>query len=214
MAMDSDAQPSVLGIGLPADYGARVTLPDQDDTGQQSSGPVRRRSSTESVDVESFFQAFHSDIASQVSEDDSRMHYDIGLACLEMGQMSIAIEAFRRASKDPSLACVSLSMIASAWRSAGRLDDALDALHEAASVRQKSRAEETGVHYELAVLYEIRGERMLAIHHLEHVLFLAPDFRDARVRYEALRQGTMSEDSNVTDQEIDRVLDDLFMIDP
>ena len=70
------------------------------------------------------------------------MQYDLGIACLEMGQVNGAIDAFRRASKDPARACVSLSMIATANRSVGQLDAALNALHEAASVQRKPRSEE------------------------------------------------------------------------
>jgi len=155
MALACDAQPSVLGLGFPTEHGACLVLPSGigeigdigqtgfDDPGADSADML---ASNEAVDIESFFLAFQNEIASQVGEDDSRMHYDIGLACLEMGQVNGAIDAFRKASRDPMMTCVSLSMIASAYRSVGNLDAALLALQEAVAFPHKSRAEETGIH--------------------------------------------------------------------
>jgi tetratricopeptide (TPR) repeat protein len=219
MAIDAEAQPSVLGIAEPTEHAARVALGGDADFLQAAladmeaapSGSVNAAANT--VDVDSFFLAFKQGIAAQVEEQDSRMHYDLGLAYLEMGQVDGAIETFRKAAKDPARACVSLSMIASAHQRAGDLGAALEALQEAAAVERKSRSEEAAVHYEIASLHEARGEPTLAVSHFEHVVQLAPDFRDARARLESLRRHTPALRATVVDEEIEHFFDDLIVPD-
>ncbi len=215
MAIDAEAQPSVLGIAEPTEHAARLALGGDADFLQAALADIEvpsasAQTTADTVDVDSFFLAFKQGIAAQVEEQDSRMHYDLGLAYLEMGQVQGAIEAFRKASRDPARACVSLSMIASAHQSAGDLDAALETLQEAAAVERKSRAEEAGVHYEIANLHELRGEPTSAVNHFERVVQLAPDFRDARTRLASLRRHTTSVRPAVADEEIERVFDDLI----
>jgi tetratricopeptide (TPR) repeat protein len=216
MAIDAEAQPSVLGIAEPTEHAARVALGGDADFLQAALADMEAapsgtaKAAPGAVDVDSFFLAFKQGIAAQVEEQDSRMHYDLGLAYLEMGQVNGAIEAFRKAAKDPERACVSLSMIASAHQRAGDLEAALRALQEAAAVERKSRAEEAGVHYEIANLHEVRGEPDLAASHFERVVQLAPDFRDARSRLDSLRRHTTAVRAGVADEEIEHVFDDLI----
>ena len=216
MAIDAEAQPSVLGIAEPTEHAARVVLGGDADFLQAALADMEaapsgsENAAADTVDVDSFFLAFKQGIAAQVEEQDSRMHYDLGLAYLEMGQVNGAIEAFRKAAKDPARACVSLSMIASAHQRAGDLGAALEALHEAAAVERKSRSEEAAVHYEIASLHEVRQEPTLAVSHFERVVQLAPDFRDARARIESLRRHTPAVRSTVADEEIEHFFDDLI----
>ena len=217
-AAHSEAQPSVLGVAIPTQQATRLTqgadpafletaLADLEAPAPDAT--IKLEGGT--LDVDDLFAAFKAGIAAQVGEEDSEMHYDLGLAYLEMGRLSDAIEAFRKATANPSRACVSLSMIASVHQRQGNLAEALAVLEEAAQVPRKTREEEVGVHYELANLHEAREEVPLAIEHFEQVVRLAPDFRDARARLKTLRRQVAPADvSTRGDDEFERAFDGLL----
>lgn len=218
-AADAEPQPSVLGVAIPTELATRITdaadpaflqsaLADLDAT---VTSPVTAGSAGTAVDVDGLFDAIKQGIAEQVEEKDSEMQYDLGLAYLEMGRVNDAIDAFGKAALDPGRACVSLSMIASVHQRQGNLDAALEALLRAARVPRKSRAEEVGVHYELAALHAQRDDAALAIEHFEQVVRLAPDFRDARAQLDRLRKTAgVHPTSPALDDEFDRAFDGLL----
>jgi tetratricopeptide (TPR) repeat protein len=217
-AADAEPQPSVLGVAIPTELATRIrdgadpeflqtALAELD---APATAPVAAGSRATALDVDGLFDAIKQGIAEQVEEKDSEMHYDLGLAYLEMGRVNDAIDAFGKAALDPERACVSLSMVASVHQRQGNLGGALEALLRAARVPRKSRAEEVGVHYELASLYAQREDTPLAIEHFEQVVRLAPDFRDARPRLEVLRKRAGVRPTPALDDEFERAFDGLL----
>ena len=216
----ADPQPSVLGVAEPTIQASRLSQGADPAFLQDALADLQSPQSTEgaavdlaggTLDVDQLFDAFKQGITAQVDEQDSRMHYDLGLAYLEMGKHDAAVDAFRTAAQDPARQCVSLSMIASVFRSRGQLDAAMDALRQASEVDRKTREEEVGVHYELASLFEERREWVRAVAHYDKVVRLAPDFRDARARLRQLRGQAAPTDEAITgDDEFDRAFEGLI----
>ncbi len=216
----SEPQPSVLGVSEPTAHASRLSqgvdpeflesaLADLTTATASQGATIDLEGGT--LDVDDLFHAFQEGIAAQVDDKDSEMHYDLGVAYLEMGKLGAAVDAFQKAAQDPARACVSLSMIASVHRSQGDLDAAMKALEQAAEVPRKNREEEVGVHYELGVLHEAREDTARARQHFSQVVRLAPDFRDARARLQALRGlATATADPAETDDELDRAFDGLM----
>lgn len=214
----SGAHPSVLGVASPTEQANRVSQgADPNFLGSalaELQSPDEVQPNTVdlegTLDVDDLFAAFKAGIAEQVGEGDSDMHYDLGVAYLEMGQLESAVDAFRKAAAAPDRACVSLSMIASIRQRHGDFEAAFEALTEASNVVRKTREEEVGVHYQLADLFEARADIQRAIHHFEQVVKLAPDFRDTRSRLRSLRGQSPEAARHVADDEFDRAFDGLL----
>jgi tetratricopeptide (TPR) repeat protein len=200
--LEADAQPSVLKLKQPIEQPSAFEQP----VDVALPSPV----APANADIDSLFLMFKQGVETQVDAQDSRTQYDLGMMFMEMGRLEEARIAFENAAKDPARACVSLSMIASIHQRSGHAEQALQVLQRALSIECKSRSEEVGVQYELSRLFEAREQFSQAIQHLEQVVHLAPDFRDARTRLDSLRQQVHRGEVTIADDELERVFDDLI----
>lgn len=134
--------------------------------------------------------AFRQGIAEQVSEEDFETHYNLAIAYKEMGLVDEAIGEFQFASKSGEFFTRCCSMLGICFREKGMGDLAIQwygrGLEKA---EQTEDADATlGLRYDLASLYEDKGDRQRALEILTVVYGVDASYRDVPARIRGLRQ--------------------------
>jgi tetratricopeptide (TPR) repeat protein len=168
------------------------------------------------VDVDQVFEKFRAGIRSQVSENDSATHYDLGVAYKEMGLIPDAIHEFELSARDPQRECNCFAMIGMVYLEQGQLDRAVESYVRALSAADKTVEQEMNVYYDLGTVYEMKGKAQDALYYFQKIARRDPGYRDVSERLAALqpeqaRPPVSSGQRAVGDQdEFDSVFDDLF----
>ena len=168
------------------------------------------------VDVDQVFEKFRAGIRSQVSENDSATHYDLGVAYKEMGLIPDALHEFELAARDPQRECNCFAMIGLVYLEQGQLDRAVESYVRALSAGDKTVEQEMNVYYDLGTVYEMKGKTQDALYYFQKIARRDPGYRDVSERLGALqpeqvRPPVSSNSRAVGDQDdFDSVFDDLF----
>jgi tetratricopeptide (TPR) repeat protein len=168
------------------------------------------------VDVDQVFEKFRAGIRSQVSENDSATHYDLGVAYKEMGLIPDALNEFELAARDSARECNCFAMIGMVYLEQGQLDRAVESYVRALSAADKTVEQEMNVYYDLGVVYEMKGKSQDALYYFQKIARRDPGYRDVSERLGALQPEqhhapVSSGQRAVGDQdEFDSVFDDLF----
>ncbi|HKO53360.1 MAG TPA: tetratricopeptide repeat protein [Polyangiaceae bacterium] len=169
------------------------------------------------VDVDQVFEKFRAGIRSQVSENDSATHYDLGVAYKEMGLIPDALNEFELAARDPQRECNCFAMIGMVHLEQGQLDRAVESYVRALSATDKTVEQEMNVYYDLGVVYEMKGKNQDALYYFQKIARRDPGYRDVSERLGALqpeldRPPVSSNTSRAVGDpdEFDSVFDDLF----
>ena len=168
------------------------------------------------VDVDQVFEKFRAGIRSQVSENDSATHYDLGVAYKEMGLVPDALHEFELAARDPQRECNCYAMIGMVYLEQGQLDRAVESYVRALRAAEKTVEQEMNVYYDLGTVYEMKGKTQDALYYFQKIARRDPGYRDVSERLSALkpepeRVPVPAAARAVGDQdEFDSVFDDLF----
>ena len=168
------------------------------------------------VDVDQVFEKFRAGIRSQVSENDSATHYDLGVAYKEMGLIPDALHEFELAARDPQRECNCFAMIGMVYLEQNELDLAVEAYVRALSAGDKTVEQEMNVYYDLGTVYEMKGKSQDALYYFQKIARRDPGYRDVSERLSALQpeKEVMPVSSNARavgdPDEFDSVFDDLF----
>jgi tetratricopeptide (TPR) repeat protein len=168
------------------------------------------------VDVDQVFEKFRAGIRSQVSENDSATHYDLGVAYKEMGLIPDALHEFELAARDPQRECNCFAMIGMVYLEQGQLDRAVESYVRALSAADKTVEQEMNVYYDLGTVYEMKGKSQDALYYFQKIARRDPGYRDVSERLGALQPEqhhppVSSGQRAVGDpDEFDSVFDDLF----
>jgi tetratricopeptide (TPR) repeat protein len=169
------------------------------------------------VDVDQVFEKFRAGIRSQVSENDSATHYDLGVAYKEMGLIPDALNEFELAARDPQRECNCFAMIGLVHLEQGHLDRAVESYVRALSAQDKTVEQEMNVYYDLGTVYEMKGKSQDALYYFQKIARRDPGYRDVSDRLSALQpeQDRPPVSSNTSravgdPDEFDSVFDDLF----
>src|SRR6185369_1834363 len=168
------------------------------------------------VDVDQVFEKFRAGIRSQVSENDSATHYDLGVAYKEMGLVPDALHEFELAARDPQRECNCFAMIGLVYLEQNQLDRAVESYVRALGAAEKTVEQEMNVYYDLGTVYEMKGKTQDALYYFQKIARRDPGYRDVSERIGALqpepeRVPVPSGQRAVGDQdEFDSVFDDLF----
>jgi tetratricopeptide (TPR) repeat protein len=168
------------------------------------------------VDVDQVFEKFRAGIRSQVSENDSATHYDLGVAYKEMGLIADAIHEFELAARDPQRECNCFAMIGMVYLEQNELDRAVEAYVRALSAGDKTVEQEMNLYYDLGTVYEMKGKAQDALYYFQKIARRDPGYRDVSERLSSLQpekeaMPVSSSARAVGDQdEFDSVFDDLF----
>lgn len=164
------------------------------------------------VDVEEVFAKFKEGVKAKISESDSATHYDLGVAYKEMGLLQDAISEFELAARDPKRECVCWSMIAMVQLERGDTNAAVESLIRGLHAEIKTPEQELTLYYELGNIYQLNDNPREALYYFEKIERRDPDFRDVSARLRALRgsSAVRTKPTAPSDDELDRVFDDLF----
>jgi tetratricopeptide (TPR) repeat protein len=131
------------------------------------------------IDLSEIMSEFQTAVAGQVPLEDAQSHYDLGMTYLEMGMPEQAVDEFEIASRADSHRVRSLEMLARCLITAGRADEALAAVEEAAaSGDEPDRQASLFACRGLAL--EALGRIPEALHALERALSIDPALEMAR----------------------------------
>lgn len=130
--------------------------------------------------LEGLFSAFKKGVGEQLAHDDTESHYSLGIAYKEMGLFDDAIAEFQSAARDPRrlVDCITLQGICS--REKGDAAKAEEYFRSGLAVKGITREERLCLTYELALLYEMIGDRERAWAGYREVAALNPAFRDVQ----------------------------------
>jgi tetratricopeptide (TPR) repeat protein len=168
------------------------------------------------ADVDQVFEKFKAGVRSQVSENDSATHYDLGVAYKEMGLIADAIHEFELAARDATRECNCFAMIGMIYLEQNQLDRAAEAYVRALSASAKTVEQEMNLYYDLGNVYEMKGKNQDALYYFQKIARRDPGYRDVSDRLSALQPEAeappaASSARAVGDQdEFDSVFDDLF----
>jgi tetratricopeptide (TPR) repeat protein len=168
------------------------------------------------VDVDQVFEKFRAGIRSQVSENDSATHYDLGVAYKEMGLIADAIHEFELAARDAQRECNCFAMIGMVYLEQNQLDRAAESYVRALSAANKTVEQEMNLYYDLGTVYEMKGKSQDALYYFQKIARRDPGYRDIAERITGLQPEKESPPVSssaraVGDQdEFDSVFDDLF----
>ena len=168
------------------------------------------------ADVDQVFEKFKAGVRSQVSENDSATHYDLGVAYKEMGLIDDALTEFELAARDATRECNCFAMIGMIYLEQNKLERAAEAYVRALSAPAKSVEQEMNLYYDLGNVYEMKGKNQDALYYFQKIARRDPGYRDVSDRLSALSPEheappVASSARAVGDQdEFDSVFDDLF----
>lgn len=136
--------------------------------------------------IEEVFGEFKKHVEAEIGRDDFRTRYDLGIAYKEMGLIDDAIEEFTVATGSPMLFREACSMLAVCHRERGALAEAA-AWYGRALESPDPSDDLSGLRYDLADVLEAAGDLPRALALFDAVAGIAPAYRDAKRRADALR---------------------------
>lgn len=180
-----------------------------DDLDEPATSPSMT-SPDQEIDVDQVFAKFKEGVKAVVDDSDAATHHDLGLAYKEMGLQVDAISEFEIASKDPSRACMCFAMIAMIYREMGDTKKARDAFQMALKADQKTREQELGIKYDLALLYQAEGAQHDYLKTLKSIAQTDPSYRDVGARIRALGESVPERGDDQEQDEFDAAFDNLM----
>jgi len=130
------------------------------------------------IAVEAAHQYAQVDTEEDHEAQEIETQYDLGIAYKEMGMLPKAIMAFEQASKGERRFGDSINMLVACHRELGSLDLAIELLRKGLSHSYCQGAIEIALKYELAQLYDLKGETQEAASLYDEVFRVAPDYRE------------------------------------
>lgn len=109
-------------------------------------------------DLSDIVRDFREEVRKKVGLKDFETRFHLGLAFLEQNLIDEAVEELVRASEDPSRALECYSIIGKAYRRKGDLEEAEKWLKECLKLVAEGSEEFFALQYELATLYEEKGD--------------------------------------------------------
>lgn len=189
------------------DIAASLDALDTIEAAEQTTAP-QLDSPGEEVDVDQVFAKFKEGIKATVDDADAATHYDLGLAYKEMGLLPDARAEFELASRDPQRTCMCLYMIGTIWLQQADLAAASEAFLQALQAKIKTPDQEKNLEYELALVYEQRGDTKASLYYLQKIAKRDPGFRDVSARIRAMGGAVPMGDSG--DEDLDAAFENLF----
>ena len=147
-------------------------------------GDAPASESEESLDE--VFGAFRERVEQEVSGDDFRTHYDLGIGYKEMGLLDAAIAEFEISVKSEGFFHVSCVMLALCCREQAQLERAADWYRQALGALEDESSGAFDLRYDLAEILVETGDTGSALDLFRDLQQLDPEFRDVSERVSQL----------------------------
>jgi tetratricopeptide (TPR) repeat protein len=131
---------------------------------------------------------FRRQVDAEVGEGHAEVRYNLGLVFMEQDLIDEAIEEFKRAAKEPSLAADCFSLISHCYRIKEDLKEAMTWLENALPLAQPGSHQRWALAYDLALLYENTGDKVRALEIFREIRKWNATFRDTAKKIEALEK--------------------------
>ncbi|MDR1840416.1 MAG: hypothetical protein LBQ86_00615, partial [Holophagales bacterium] len=136
-------------------------------------GSVETSDDTQAVQqiqsAEEIYNAFRDEVAQQVGGDDYDTHYNLGIGYKEMLLFEPAVEAFKKAMRDPERTLECCSMLALCEANRGNVDAAIEWLRKGIDDPGFPPADSVGLRQDLVVLLQRAGRHQEAQAQLQEV---------------------------------------------
>lgn len=150
-----------------------------------NSGPIAATYSVEDV-----FDDIKHSVESQVSDEDSDTHYDLGIAYREMGLLDDAIAEFKVAMRSREKEVLCHMMIGLCYAEKGMLSESISQFKTGLYVDGITERETIALYFELGQAYERLDDLREALYYYEKVAKKDPRFRDVERHVDRLRRAT------------------------
>jgi tetratricopeptide (TPR) repeat protein len=149
--------------------------------------PLATSPSTER-DFSEIVSDFRRQVEAEVGEGHAEVRYNLGLVFMEQDLIDEAIEEFKRAAREPSLAADCFSLISHCCRIKEDLKEAMTWLESALPLAQPGSHQRWALAYDLALLYEDTGDKVRALEIFREIRKWNATFRDTAKKIEALEK--------------------------
>ncbi len=129
-------------------------------------------------EAQSTLDEFKDGIGKQLSKEDTETHYNLAVAYMEITLYDEAIKEFKLTIKDPALEFDSYVRLGMCYMAKGDPNEAISYYIKGLKVEGVSEVEKKGLMYELALSYEVAGQREEAHELFKNVYNMDNDFRD------------------------------------
>jgi tetratricopeptide (TPR) repeat protein len=132
---------------------------------------------------------FKRDLRAKINQDNNELHYQLGIAFMEQGLYTEAIEEFSQASKEKALALDCFSLISYCHRQRRNFPDGEKWLKKALVLAKEGSDQYYALEFDLAELYEQASDKNKALSLYKDVLNWNPAFRNISVKVNNLESG-------------------------
>ncbi|HVP91655.1 MAG TPA: tetratricopeptide repeat protein [Terriglobales bacterium] len=140
-------------------------------------------------DLSNIVADFKKDLRAKVSSDNNEIHYHLGIAFMEQGLYTEAIEEFSQASKDKALALECFSLISYCHRQRRNFPDGEKWLKKALVLAREGSDQYYALEFDLAELYEQASDKDRALSLYKDVLSWNPGYRNISGKITSLEGG-------------------------
>ncbi|PIE19559.1 MAG: hypothetical protein CSA65_01930 [Proteobacteria bacterium] len=153
-------------------------------------GEATSAQASDGYSVADVFDDIKRSVDSQVSEEDSDTHYDLGIAYREMGLLDDAIAEFKVAMRSREKEVLCHMMIGLCCSEKGMISEAISQFKTGLYVEGITERETIALYFELGQAYEKLDDLQEALYYYEKVAKKDPRFRDVERHVHRLRRAT------------------------
>ncbi|MGW8272166.1 MAG: tetratricopeptide repeat protein, partial [Thermodesulfovibrionales bacterium] len=139
-------------------------------------------------EVLEIFEEFKRGLESELEDEDSETHYNLGIAYKEMGLIDDAIKEFQTANRDPEKKIQASSMLGHCFKEKGLYSLAIEVLATAVSLIERRDDSYWGAVYDLADAYELNGNLNEALDMFTEVFAYNSKLRKVDERLNVLKE--------------------------
>jgi tetratricopeptide (TPR) repeat protein len=139
-------------------------------------------------DLSNIVADFKRDLKAKISQDNLEIHYQLGIAFMEQGLYTEAIEEFSQAAKDKTLALDCFSLISYCHRQRRNFPDGEKWLKKAIVLAREGSDQYYALEFDLAELYEQSSDRAKALELFREILSWNPGYRNISLKVSALEK--------------------------
>ncbi len=139
-------------------------------------------------DVLNLFESLKKDIDKQISKEDYKDRYNLGIAYKEMGLIDDAISEFQNAKNDENIAAQALSMLGHCYREKKNYDSAIESFNDVLKIIDKEDKAYWGTKYDIAEVFEESKQYKKAFETFFEISSWDSQFREVGEKIDSLKK--------------------------